>query len=192
MVTARETEVAERVKRIELIEASKEAERAAIGITVAAGAEKQAATDRAEALRVTAEGEATAAKLTAEGVRARFAVDAAGQTALNEAANILSSDQVSMQTKIALLQALPGIIRESAKPMEAIDSIRIVQVEGLGGGSGSAPAGDGNLADSAMNAALRYRTQAPIIDNLLRELGLDGSALGLAPTETRAITGRDG
>ena len=92
----------------------------------------------------------------------------------------------------ALLQALPGIIRESAKPMESIDSIRIVQVEGLGGGSGSAPAGDGNLADSAMNAALRYRTQAPIIDNLLRELGLDGSALGLAPTETRAITGRDG
>ena len=196
VVTARETEVAERVKRIELIEASKEAERAAIGITVAAGAEKQAATDRAEALRVTAEGEATAAKLTAEGVRARFAVDAAGQTALNEAANILSSDQVSMQTKIALLQALPAIIRESAKPMEAIDSIRIVQVEGLGGGSGggsgNAPAGDGNLADSAMNAALRYRTQAPIIDNLLRELGLDGSALGLAPTETRAITGRDG
>jgi uncharacterized membrane protein YqiK len=194
VVTARETEVAERVKRIELIEASKEAERAAIGITVAAGAEKQAATDRAEALRVTAEGEATAAKLTAEGVRARFAVDAAGQTALNEAANILSSDQVSMQTKIALLQALPGIIRESAKPMEAIDSIRIVQVEGLGGGSGggsgNTPAGDGNLADSAMNAALRYRTQAPIIDNLLRELGLDGSALGLAPTDTKSITGR--
>ena len=194
VVTARETEVAERVKRIELIEASKEAERAAIGITVAAGAEKQAATDRAEALRVTAEGEATAAKLTAEGVRARFAVDAAGQTALNEAANILSSDQVSMQTKIALLQALPAIIRESAKPMEAIDSIRIVQVEGLGGGSrggsGNAPAGDGNLADSAMNAALRYRTQAPIIDNLLRELGLDGSALGLAPTDTKSITGR--
>ena len=191
VVTARETEVAERSKRIELIEASKEAERAAIGITVAAGAEKQAATDRAEALRVTAEGEATAAKLTAEGVRARFEVDAAGQTALNEAANILSSDQVSMQTKIALLQALPAIIRESAKPMEAIDSIRIVQVEGLGGGSGGAAAGgssDGNLADAAMNAALRYRTQAPMIDNLLRELGLDGSALGLSPGATRAIS----
>lgn len=191
VVTARETEIAERVKRIELIEASKEAERAAIGLTVAAGAEKQAATDRAEALRVTAEGEATAAKLTAEGVRVRFEVDAAGQTALNEAANILSSDQVLMQTKIALLQALPGIIRESAKPMEAIDSIKIVQVEGLGGGgAGNAGnGGDGNLADAAMNAALRYRTQAPMIDNLLRELGLDGTAIGLAPGAPKAIPG---
>jgi hypothetical protein len=32
---------------------------------------------------------------------------------------------------------------------------------------------DGNLADAAMTAALRYRTQAPMIDNPLRELGLD-------------------
>lgn len=188
VVTARETEVAERAKRIELIEASKEAERAAIGIKVAAEADKQAATDRAEAMRVTAEGEANAAKLTADGVRARFEVDAAGQRALNEAANILSSDQISMQTKIALLTALPDIIRESAKPMEAIDSIKIVQVEGLGGGSGGgAGAGsgtDGNLADAAMTAALRYRTQAPMIDNLLRELGLDGKQLGLAPARS--------
>lgn len=186
VATARETEVAERAKRIELIEASKEAERAAIAIKVAAEAEKQAATDRAEALRVTAEGEANAAKLTAEGVKARFEVDAAGQRALNEAANILSSDQVSMQTKIALLNALPDIIRESAKPMEAIDSIKIVQVEGLGGGnSGGGGTGgggsDGNLADAAMTAALRYRTQAPMIDNLLRELGLDGQRIGLTP-----------
>ncbi|PZN93840.1 MAG: flotillin [Alphaproteobacteria bacterium] len=183
VITARETEVAERIKSIELIEASKEAERSAIGIKVAAEADKQAATDRAEAMRVTAEGEANAAKLTAEGVRARFEVDAAGQRALNEAANLLSSDQVSMQTKIALLKALPDIIRESAKPMEAIDSIKIVQVEGLGGGAGGGVGGssDGNLADAAMTAALRYRTQAPMIDNLLRELGLDGKAVGLAP-----------
>ncbi len=191
VTTARQTEVAERAKRIELIEASKEAERAAIGIKVAAEAEKQAATDRAEALRVTAEGEATAAKLTAEGVGARFEVDAAGQRAINEAANILSSNSASLQTKLALLQALPAIIRESAKPMEAIDSIKIVQVEGLGGGPGSGTAGgtgssDGNLADAAMTAALRYRTQAPMIDSLLRELGLDGASLGLNPARPLA------
>ena len=195
VATARETEIAERAKRIELIEASKEAERAAIAIKVAAEADKQAATDRAEAMRVTAEGEANAAKLTAEGVRARFEVDAAGQRALNEAANILSSDQVSMQTKIALLSALPDIIRESAKPMEAIDSIKIVQVEGLGGGNGGGAGGgnssDGNLADAAMTAALRYRTQAPMIDNLLRELGLDGQRIGLSPVRSPDPTAGD-
>ncbi len=191
VVTARENEIAERAKLIELIEAAKEAERMAIGIKVAAEAEKAAAGNRAEAVRLEAEGEAEAAKLTAEGIRARFEVDAEGQKALNEAANLLSDEQVSMQTKLALLKVLPEIIREAAKPMEAIDSIRIVQVEGLGGGggggggagsggAGSGGAGDGNLADAAMTAALRYRAQAPIVDNLLRELGLDGKALGLA------------
>jgi uncharacterized membrane protein YqiK len=102
--------------------------------------------------------------------------------ALNEAANLLSSEQVSMQTKLALLKMLPEIIREAGKPMEAIDSIKIVQVEGLGGGSGAGGAaltGDGNLADAAMSAALRYRAQAPMIDNLLRELGLSGQSVGL-------------
>ena len=64
--TARETEVAERQKRIELIDASREAERAAIGIRVQAEAEKQAATDRAAAVLEAARGEAEAAKLKAE------------------------------------------------------------------------------------------------------------------------------
>ncbi len=184
VTTAREIEIAERAKRIELIEAAKEAERAAIGIRVAAEAEKAAAANRAEAVRLAAEGDAEAAKLAADAARVRFEVDAAGQRAINEAANLMSNDQISMQTKLALMQILPDIIREAAKPMEAIDSIRIVQVEGLnggGGGGGGDGGGDGNLADAAMKAALRYRAQAPIVDNLLRELGLDGASLGLPP-----------
>ena len=114
VTTARENEVAERAKRIELIEAAKEAERAAIGIRVAAEAEKAAAANRAEAVRLTAEGEAEAAKLAADAVRVRFEVDAEGQRAINEAANLLSNDQVSMQTKLALMKVLPDIIREAA------------------------------------------------------------------------------
>jgi uncharacterized membrane protein YqiK len=181
--TSRETEIAERTKRIELIDAAREAERAAIGIRVQAEAEKQAAADRAEAARLGAEGEAEAAKLRAEADRVRFEVEAAGQRAVNEAANLLSSAQISLQTKLALLKVLPEMIREAAKPMEAIDSIKIVQVDGLtgaGGGSGSAASGDGggdrNLANSAVQAALRYRAQAPMIDGLMKELGFDGSS----------------
>ncbi|WP_375285522.1 flotillin family protein [Sphingomonas sp.] len=182
--TARETEVAERQKRIELIDAAREAERAAIAIKVQAEAEAQAAADRAAAMRAAAEGEAEAEKLRAEASRVRFEVEAAGQRAVNEAANLLSSDQVSLQTKLALLKVLPELVREAARPMEAIDSIRIVQVDGLnaGGsvsvGSGdAAPAGDGNLANSAVAAALRYRAQAPVIDGLMKELGLNGASL---------------
>jgi uncharacterized membrane protein YqiK len=183
VATARATEIAERAKRIELIEAAKEAEVAAIGIKVQAEAEKQAASDRALAMRAAAEGEAESEKLRADASRVRFEVEAAGQRAVNEAANLLSSDQVSLQAKLALLKILPEVIREAAKPMEAIDSIRIVQVDGLtGGGSAASVGGEGNggeqnLAQSAVAAALRYRAQAPVIDGLMKELGLDGSSL---------------
>lgn len=189
VVTARETEIAERDKSIQLIEAAKAAERDAIKVRVEAEAEKEAASNRAEAVRREAEGEAEAEKLRAEAARVRFEVDAAGQRAINEAANLLSSDQVSLQMKMALLKVLPDLVRESAKPLEAIDSIKIVQVDGLntanGGGkamaAGTAGTGSGNLASDALSAALSYRAQAPIIDGLMKELGLDGGSLeGLA------------
>lgn len=180
VTTSRETEIAERAKRIELIEAAKEAERQAISVKVQAETEKDAASNRAEAARLEAEGQAEAEKLRAEAARVRFEVEAAGQRAINEAANILSSDQVSLQMKMALLKVLPDVVRESVRPMEAIDSIKIVQVDGLtqkSGGSAGAVGGSGNLANDAVSAALAYRAQAPVIDGLMRELGLDGASL---------------
>ncbi|MCJ2186775.1 flotillin family protein [Novosphingobium beihaiensis] len=183
VATSRETEVAERLKRIELIEAAKEAERQAISVKVEAEAEKEAASNRAQAARLEAEGEAEAEKLRAEAARVRFEVEAAGQRAINEAANLLSSDQVSLQMKMALLKVLPEVVRESVRPMEAIDSIKIVQVDGLtqkggaAGGTGAPVGGSGNLANDAVSAALAYRAQAPVIDGLMKELGLDGASL---------------
>lgn len=198
VATARESEIAERQKKIELIEAAKQAERDAIAIKVQAEAEKDAATNRAEAIKFEAQGEADAEKLRAEAARVRFEVEAAGQRAINEAANILSMEQISLQTKMALLKVLPEVIRESAKPMEAIDSIKIVQVDGLTGGGraandggasgGGAGGGSGNLASDAVAAALAYRAQAPVLDGLMKELGLDGSSLsGLAKGAAEAV-----
>jgi uncharacterized membrane protein YqiK len=193
VTTARETEVAEREKQIRLIEARKAAEQQAIAITVAAETEKAAAVDRAEAVRITAEAEATRERVSAEGIAeaeklkataraATYAVDAEGQRAINEAANLLSVDQIAMQIRVALIKALPEIIANSVKPMENIEGIKILHVEGLGGGAiGSGEYANGNLAEQAVNAALKYRTQAPILDQLMGELGLDGSSLhGLA------------
>ncbi len=42
---------------------------------------------------------------------------------------------------------------------------------------GEANDGTGNLADQAVAAALRYRAQAPVVDGLTRELGIDGGSL---------------
>ena len=197
VATSRESEIAERQKKIELIEAAKQAERDAIKIRVDAEAERDAAQNRAEAVRREAEGESEAEKLRADAARVRFEVEAAGQRAVNEAANILSMDQISLQTKLALLKVLPEVIRESAKPMEAIDSIKIVQVDGLTNGGGKAGAsanggGSGNLATDAVSAALAYRAQAPVLDGLMKELGLDGSTLsGLVKGPTEQSAGAD-
>ena len=187
--TAQEVEIATRDKQIELVEASKNAEREAIKVKVAAEAQRVAAADKAESVRLTAEGDAEAEKLKAAAAEITYSVKAAGRRAINEAANVLSDVQVSMQTKFKIIENLERIIRESVKPMEKIDGIKIIQVEGLtGNGSGAAPAsgngGGGNLADQVVNSALRYRAQAPILDGLLKEVGLSSSDIqGLSALE---------
>ena len=94
---------------------------------------------------------------------------------------MLSSDQINLQIKLALIQALPAIIEKSVEPMKQIEGIKIVQVDGLtrgGAGNGSAGAGSGSLAEQAVAAALAYRAQSPIIDGLLKEIGMAGGTLG--------------
>ncbi|MEN3952968.1 flotillin domain-containing protein [Iodidimonas sp. SYSU 1G8] len=198
VITARETEIASRDKQIDLIEAAKQAETEAIAVRVSAEAEKLAAADRAEAVReqarahadqikINAEAEAEAQKARAAAAEITYRVDAEGKRAINEAANMLSAEQVAMQIRIKLIEHLDQIIRESVKPMENIDSIKIIQVDGItgaGGGGGHDGNGgqtDGNLADQMVSGALRYRAQAPLVDSLLGELGIDGKTLaGLA------------
>jgi uncharacterized membrane protein YqiK len=194
--TARSTEIAERSKRIELIAASQDAEKASISIVVASEAEKAAAKNRAEAARAQAEGEAEAAKLKAAAAEVTYAAEAQGRLSLNEAANQLSPEQIAMNVRLALIEALPRIIAESVKPMENIEGIKILHVDGLHGGGGSASGsangyGGGGLADQAVDAALRYRSQAPLIDALMQELGLNGGSLdGLVSAATKpALTG---
>ena len=77
---------------------------------------------------------------------------------------------------------MPAIIEASVKPIEKIDGIKIVQVDGLGlGGSASgstgAVAGSGNLAEQAVAAALSYRAQQPLLDAVLSEIGMKGGDL---------------
>ncbi|MEE3191523.1 MAG: SPFH domain-containing protein, partial [Pseudomonadota bacterium] len=85
VTTAKQVEIAEREKEIELIEAKKEAERQATGVKVSAEAEKFAAEDKAEALRLQAQAEADAIRVRVEADREKYIVDAEGQRAMNEA-----------------------------------------------------------------------------------------------------------
>lgn len=188
--TARDTEVAEREKQIELIEARKVAEQNAIAVTVAAEAEKQAAVDQAEAVRIAADGEAQkerigaeasadAEKMRATALEATYRVEAEGKRAVNDAANVLSAEQIAMQVKIELIKSMPEIIAQSVKPIENIDGIKILHVDGLNGasGNGAEHSNGTGVADQAVAAALRYRSQAPLIDSLMKELGINGNDL---------------
>jgi uncharacterized membrane protein YqiK len=74
-----------------------------------------------------------------------------------------------------LLDHLEGIVRESVKPMEKIEGIKILHVDGLNGGTGGAGR---NVTDEVIDSALRYRVQAPMIDSLMKEIGIEGGSLG--------------
>ncbi len=179
--SAREREVAERRKTIELILATQEAERQGIALRLAAETEKQVADDRADAIRIVAEGEAEAEKIRVAVAKLRHAVEADGVRQMNEAENTLTPESRQLTMRLRLLEKLEGIIRESVRPMEKIEGIKILQVDGLWGGAPRAEgSGDGrpNVAESIVNSALRYRAQAPLIDSLLKELGIEGGAFG--------------
>ncbi len=191
--TSSETEQAERAKKLALIEAQKEAEQLSIEKTVAAKAEKEAeenlaeaakikAMGASEALKIKATAEAEAIKITAEANRLNYEVEAKGKTEINNAENIVSAEILENRFKLALVEFMPQIIAQVVKPAEKIDSIKIVQMAGLGGanqsGAGlSANGGVSNagasLSDQIVNASLNYKVNAPIIDDLMKQVGID-------------------
>jgi uncharacterized membrane protein YqiK len=151
-LTAREREIAERRKLTDLINAGRLAEAELI------------------AARAQAEIETVSAGLAAT----RYGVDAEGARQINEAENVLSEEARAGRLRGKLLDHLEGIVRESVKPMEKIEAIKILHVDGLGGGSGSGK----NVTDEVIDSALRYRVQAPMIDSLMKEIGIEGGSLG--------------
>jgi uncharacterized membrane protein YqiK len=175
--TAREVEMAERKKAIDLIAAAQAAEREALRLTSAAQAEKEASADRGAALRAQAEADADADKIRAMALRVRAEIEAEAQRLMNVAHNMLTPEARMSALRMKLVEKAEGIIRESVRPMERIEGIKILHVDGLGGsggGNGIDAGGGGNFADGVVNSALRFRAQAPLVDQLLREIGIEG------------------
>jgi uncharacterized membrane protein YqiK len=128
-----------------------------------------------------AEAEAESSRIRAMAAKIRHEVEAEGLTLMNKAANLLTPEARQSAMRRQLIDKLEGIIRESVKPMERIEGIKVLHVEGLGGGSGQGNGNGGaNIADSVVNSALRFRAQAPLVDQLLREIGVQGGDLGQA------------
>jgi uncharacterized membrane protein YqiK len=139
--------VAGRSKRVDLIDAQTKTERDALRIVAGAKAEKEASEQRA--LGIVAEAEAA---------EVRYAKEAQGVRLLNESQNMRSESSRRSAIYEQLVKTLPNIIRETVKPMEKIESIKILQVDDVPGlnspsetGSGGNGASGGNITDRVVN-----------------------------------------
>jgi uncharacterized membrane protein YqiK len=138
---------------------------------------------------ISAASKAEQDKFATLAAKLRYEIDAAGKKALNTAENLRSDASRRSALRLKLADKIESIIRESVKPMANIGDIKIVDVNGLPGFSGGNPDGGnavgsgsskndnsgrgGNLADSVVNSALRYRAHQPFLDSLLKEIGMN-------------------
>jgi uncharacterized membrane protein YqiK len=130
-----------------------------------------------------AEAETDAERLRHEVNGLRLDIEAKGRRAINEAENIATPDAMALRGRLAAIDRIEAVVRESAKPLEHISDIRIVHVDGLGGqaaGDSAAAGGGTSVSDQVMNSALKYKLQAPLVDALLDAAGIRSDR----PTDT--------
>jgi len=119
--------------------------------------------------RLIATKDADTARIAAEAEKVTAAVAAEAQRLRNEAENILSEDARAAMLRSKMIDRLEGIVRESVRPMENIEGIKILHVDGLTSGGG----GHRSPTDEVIESALRYRAQAPLIDEMMKEIGVE-------------------
>ncbi len=100
---------------------------------------------------------------------------------------MLDDRLVSLELKKALIEVMPEVLEAAMKPVEKIKDIRIIDMgngaigglNGHGGGNGSngkalpGARGGGTLPDNIVQALMSYRMQAPLVGELLSELGFE-------------------
>ncbi len=177
VTTAREVEIAERAKRIAVLDARRIAEQEATAVTVKAEAERQAAENLAAATKIEAEAEAAAAKIRAAGVIELGEAQARAERAKNEARNALSPAIIEFELNKARVDIVPAALAQAMKPIEKISDIRIFSAGNLvgamnGGGGGDQPGGAiGDLSSQLLS----FTAQKPILDEILNQAGFKGA-----------------
>jgi uncharacterized membrane protein YqiK len=152
--TAQETEIANRAKELAIIEAEK----------------------LKESIIIKAKGESEGIMAVAEAKEKEYKIDAAGKKSLLEAENSISDQILMNRAQMALIAVLPEVMREMVKPMENIDSIKIVDAKGIAGGSGIAGegsvGGERNFPNDILNATLKHKAFNPMLEGLIGDLNM--------------------
>lgn len=121
-----------------------------------------------------AEKDAAIARTAAAAERVRAEVAAEGERLRNEADNLLSEEARAGRLRERMLDRLEGIVRESVRPMEKIEGIKIVQMQGFGPAAGPVSR---SPTDEVIESALRFRAQAPLIDEMMKEIGVENAGV---------------
>jgi uncharacterized membrane protein YqiK len=172
--TAREKAQAERKKQVELIMTALEVEKDQLRKQTRIATEKAVAAEQADIARIEADAFALSEETRSKAYRIRNQVESEGVRLMAEASNIASPEARVSALRLRLVEKLESIIRESVRPMEKIEGIKIVHLDGLtASAGGGATDGEGGLTDRLVSSALRYRAQAPLLDHLLGEIGID-------------------
>ncbi len=83
--------------------------------------------------------------------------------------------------RLAQIQALPEVMRESMKPVEKIGSIKIFDAGALMGAAPGGPVngyGNGSFGDNLAGQLMRYQYGSPIIKALMDDAGFPGGQNG--------------
>lgn len=122
-----------------------------------------------------AQAKAAAKTATAQADQVAMEAEAMGRTALNSAENALSDAVIRMRLEERKLDRMPEIMTQMMKPVEKIDSIRINQIGGVGGGmtgTGATEGVDGAFG-AAMDQILGMAVRLPAMKQMGEEIGLD-------------------
>lgn len=123
-----------------------------------------------------AQADASARTASANAEKLAMEAEAAGRAALNTAENTLSDAVIRMRLEERKLDKMPEIMTQMMKPVEKIDSIRINQISGAGGGVSSGGEGVDSAFGAAMDQILGMAVRLPAMKQMGEEIGLDFDA----------------
>lgn len=159
---------AQRNQKVQVIAAETKAQESAAGIRI-----------KAEADLAAADAQAKAQERLSDAERVRYEVEAEGKRAVNEAGNVVSQASMEFSLRQALINNMPQILEAMGKPMEKIDSFKVVHVNGMGGMRGSigadgeAVAGPTNLPGQIMQTMSEYQMVMPFVQEMAQTLKMD-------------------
>ncbi|MCE2402288.1 hypothetical protein J4G08_15565 [Candidatus Poribacteria bacterium] len=171
--TAEAIEKAERESKIELIRAEQEADEDRIAKEKTADAEVYTIVETAKAELEAAQVKAEATKILSEALLVEARAEADGEEALIIAKNQAEPQVLVSDAVLALVEALPQVTSELMKPAERIESIRVLDLGGNGGGNGSSGSMN-RILGSIVNAGAAM----PLLKELVNFSGIDTAKIG--------------